>query len=247
MDQGEHADRGNQGNGDDYPDAGCSTRLTAIFTKHPTPGEVMTRLSPPLSPAAAARLAEAMLRDTVARCRGGRFRTVLVVTPPERAAWFAAEFAELGAPALQDGAELGERLARFTGGVFARTEAATLVVVGSDQPLVPAARIEEAHRALEAGAGCVLGPDRGGGYYLIGLARPAPELFTAVAMSSAGMCAATAELACAHGLTVVLLPEHGDVDVPADLERLRAELERPEHARLAPHTRAVLAELDLAT
>jgi rSAM/selenodomain-associated transferase 1 len=227
-------------------DGDGATRLTAIFTKHPTPGEVKTRLSPPLSAAEAARLAEAMLRDTVARCRAGRFRTRLVVTPPESAAWFAREFPELGAPALQAGADLGERLARFTSDVLERGEAATLVVVGSDQPLVPLARIEEAHRALELGAGCVLGPDRGGGYYLIGLARPAPELFTRVAMSSAGMCAATAELARARGLDVVLLAAHGDVDVPDDLARLREELAQPELAQLAPCTRAAVAELDRA-
>src|SRR5688572_28888675 len=116
-------------------------RLTAIFTKHPTPGAVKTRLVPPLSPDEAARLAEAMLRDTVARCRAGDFVMRLVVTPPESAGWFERELPGVDF-ALQEGPDLGARLASFTAGVFARGEAATLVVVGSDQPLVPLARIE---------------------------------------------------------------------------------------------------------
>lgn len=202
-----------------------------------------TRLVPPLTPAGAAALAEAMLRDTVAKLRASAaFETVLVYDPPSAAEWFAREFAVVRVRRAQRGAELGARLAEFVAGVFAAREARTLVVVGSDQPLVPLARVLEAHAALAAGAGCVLGPDPGGGYYLVGLARSVPELFTRVSMSSDGMCAATAALARARGLAVTLLAEHDDVDVPADLARLRQELAAlpPE---VAPHTRRALAAL----
>jgi hypothetical protein len=225
-----------------------ASRLTALFTKRPAPGKVKTRLSPPLAPQEAAKLAEAMLRDAVVRCLAGEFRSVLVFAPPEEALWFRSAFPELSDQRPQRGADLGERLANLVTSVFARAEARTLVVTGSDQPLVPLARLHEAHRALEEGAGCVLGPDPGGGYYLIGLARSVPELFTAVPMSSAGTCAATEELARARGLAVVRLSEDLDVDVPTDLARLCAELDRPT-ARSGPdfarHTRAALAELAL--
>lgn len=227
-----------------------ASRLTALFTKHPTPGEVKTRLCPPLTPAQAARLAEAMLRDTVERCLAGEFRTLLAFAPAESAAWFRAEFPELEEQRAQVGPGLGERLALCVAECFARREARTLVVIGSDQPLVPLARLHEAHRALEHGAGCVLGPDPGGGYYLIGLARSVPELFTEVPMSSAGMCAATAALARERGLSVERLAEHPDVDTPADLEHLCAELgpgRRPgeRDQRFVSHTRSVLADLSL--
>jgi rSAM/selenodomain-associated transferase 1 len=225
-----------------------TSRLTALFTKRPTPGEAKTRLCPPLTPAEAGRLAEAMLRDTVERCLAGEFRTVLAFAPPEASAWFRGTFPELEDQRAQLGADLGERLARFVADSFARGEARSLVVIGSDQPLVPLTRIEEAHRALERGAGCVLGPDPGGGYYLIGLARSVPELFTAVPMSSRGMCDATEALAREHGLAVERLAEHGDVDTPADLERLCAAL-ADQHATgdmpFLRHTRRALAELAL--
>jgi rSAM/selenodomain-associated transferase 1 len=227
-----------------------ASRLTALFTKRPAPGEVKTRLCPPLTPVQAARLAEAMLRDTVERCLVGEFRTVLAFAPAGAGAWFRAQFPALEEQRAQVGSGLGERLALFVAESFARQEARTLVVIGSDQPLVPLARLHEAHRALEHGADCVLGPDAGGGYYLIGLTQSLPELFTEVRMSNAGMCAATEALAREHGLVVERLAEHGDVDTPADLERLCAELaprRRPgeQDHRFVSHTRRVLAELAL--
>lgn len=221
-----------------------ASRLTALFTKHPTPGQVKTRLCPPLTPDQAARLAEAMLRDTVARCCAGAFRTALVFAPAERAPWFRRTFPELSDQRPQNGADLGERLARFAEEVFGGGQARSLVVVGSDQPLVPVARLDEAHQALEDGADCVLGPDHGGGYYLIGLARSVPALFTSVVMSSTGMCAATEAQARARGLRIVRLPPHGDVDVPADLVHLRSELEvRSSGEDFLAHTRHALADL----
>jgi rSAM/selenodomain-associated transferase 1 len=225
-----------------------ASRLTVLFTKHPTPGNVKTRLCPPLTPAQAARLAEAMLRDTVEKCLAGEFRTVLAFAPAEAAGWFREHVPELADQRQQIGRALGERLAHFVTDSFARREARTLVVIGSDQPLVPLARIHEAHRALEAGAGCVLGPDLGGGYYLIGLARSVPELFTAVPMSTRGMCVATEALARSHGLTVVRLAEHLDVDTPADLARLCASLGEPREDAgelFLRRTRRALTELSL--
>lgn len=224
------------------------SRLTALFSKQPTPGAVKTRLCPPLAPGQAARLAEAMLRDSVARSLAGEFRSALVFAPAAAAPWFRSAFPELPDQRAQLGLDLGQRLARFVADAFAAREARSLVVIGSDQPTVPLTRLHEAHGLLEDGADCVLGPDPGGGYYLIGLARSVPELFSGVRMSSAGMCAATEALARARGLRVARLAEHADVDTPADLERLCAELGSvagscAEHACL--HTRRALTELCL--
>jgi hypothetical protein len=212
-------------------DASVQDRLTGLFTKRPEPGRVKTRLEPRLGPGGAARLAEAMLRDAAERCQGTRlFRTALVFAPPGDGPWFRKELAGLPDQRPQRGPDLGSRLAAFFADAFAAGEARSVVAIGSDQPLVSSARIAAAHAALEAGAGCVLGPDAGGGYYLVGLARSLPELFTAVPMSSAGTCAATARLARERGLALELLPVELDVDTPDDLERLRRAL-AAEYAR----------------
>lgn len=220
-------------------------RLTAIFTKRPEPGRVKTRLCPPLEPAQAAELAEAMLRDTVARCRAGAFRTALVFAPAEAAGWFRACFPELADQRPQVGEGLGARLAHFVEDSFRRGEARTVVVIGSDQPLVPPSCLEAAHRALEEGADCVLGPDLGGGYYLVGLTRSVPRLFTDVTMSSADMCRATEALARSIGLEVARLEPHPDVDLPSDLARLRGALDEmpPGGEDHLEHTRRALSAL----
>jgi len=215
-------------------------RLTALFTKRPEPGRVKTRLLACLSPQEAAALAEAMLADGVERARAGPFRNVLVVAPEEAVEWARGRFPGL-AVEPQVGPDLGARLAHFAARAFAELGARTLVLTGSDQPLVPLERLVEAHAALEAGADVVLGPDGGGGYYLIGLRAPRAELFTAVTMSSAGMAQATAELVQARGLALAWLAAHDDVDTPADLARLTAGLAAEPHR--ARHTRAYLVEL----
>ena len=220
-------------------------RLTAIFSKCPRPGEVKTRLTPPWAPEAAAELAEAMLRDTVERCRGlGAFRTVLFFAPLAERGWFESAFPGVELVS-QEGADLGERLAGGFARALARPGVDSVVAVGSDQPTLTPRTIEEAHGALEDGADVVLAPDAGGGYVLIGLRAPCARLFTGVRMSSDGMCAATVGLARELGLSVHLLPPGRDVDVAADVEALARELgASPEFSPHAPdyprHTAAWL-------
>jgi hypothetical protein len=213
-------------------------------------GLVKTRLCPPLGPGEAALLAEGMLRDVVERCLACQdFRTALFHHPAEDRPWFAASFPAVSDLRPQQGSGLAERLANAFDEVLNGRDVETLVVIGSDQPLVGTARVVEAHRALEDGADLVLGPDLGGGYYLIGLRASCPALFTEVGMSSPGMCAATVELAEGLGLTVRRLEVGYDVDVKADLKRLRKDLDRwrtngGADARDFPvHTAAVLQEL----
>jgi len=217
-----------------------NARLSTLFAKLPRAGEVKTRLCPPLTGLEAAALAEAMLADGLARCRASQaFRTQLAVHPPASEPWFRARFPELEDVVAQQGAGLGERLAAHFERVLARAEFTSAVVIGSDAPEVPLARVLEAHAELERGADLVLGPDAGGGYYLVGLRQPCAALFTEVAMSEPGMYTRTLALARAKGLALVELAPGFDVDTPADLERLRA------NASGLPAVRAWFARYDL--
>jgi len=65
----------------------------------------------------------------------------------------------------------------------------------------------------------VLGPASDGGYYLIGLNRPIPEVFIGVPWSTGGVCRLTQQIATNAGLSVTLLDVLDDIDVPGDLER----------------------------
>ncbi len=228
-------------------------RLTALFTKRPVSGEVKTRLSPLLGASEAARLAEAMLLDVSERLsRSAWFQTVLLFAPADAGGWFREAVPWLLDQRPQRGAGLAERLDDFfsdalpDGTEGEASAVQTAVVVGSDQPWLSAERVLDAHRRLEAGADLVLGPDLGGGYDLIGLRRPEPRLFRQVTMSTGDMCEATRRLAGELGLATELLEPTYDIDVPADLERLAADLASRSASALVPQrTRAVLSEFGL--
>jgi len=203
-------------------------RLTGILAKRPAAGRVKTRLVPPLSAEEAAALAQAMLDDAVARGRApaAASRPRLFYAPAEDEAWFRARYGAEIELAPQRGADLGERLAAFFEDALAEPGVRTAVALGADAPDVPARRIAEAHAALERGADVAVGPDAGGGYYLLGLRVPQPFLVQDVPMSTPSMCAETVALARARGLRVALLAPGLDVDVAEDLERLSAALGR---------------------
>ena len=113
-----------------------------------------------------------------------------------------------------------------------------VVLVDSDSPTLPGQILEDACQALDQ-HDVTLGPTSDGGYYLIGMHRFHAQLFEGITWSTPRVYAQT--LAQATGLRVLELPEWFDVDVPADLERLRIDLERlPEH--MAPRTRRALVQ-----
>ena len=203
--------------------------LLLIFGRAPIPGEVKTRLCPPLSSEGAAELYEAFLTDVCASA--GRLETTLGCAPrlalagnPE-----AGFGPRMGVPLVaQRGADLGERMEEAFGKGFAEGFG-PIVLRNSDSPDLPDARVEEAF-ALLTGGTCdlVLGPDLGGGYYLVGLLRPEPSLFRELPLGDheegASVFRRTLEHAISLGMRVSVLPPAADVDVPADLEALQARL-----------------------
>jgi glycosyltransferase A (GT-A) superfamily protein (DUF2064 family) len=66
----------------------------------------------------------------------------------------------------------------------------------------------------------VLGPALDGGYYRIGLTRPAPELFRGIGWSTPGVLAQTEARARSLGLAVSRLGPLRDVDTAADARAL---------------------------
>ncbi|HJQ83722.1 MAG TPA: TIGR04282 family arsenosugar biosynthesis glycosyltransferase [Candidatus Binatia bacterium] len=207
------------------------------MARYPAPGAVKTRLARTLGPEAACALHRAFLLDLADRLRGVQYPVTWAFHPPE------ADFARLVPGSrcrAQAGADLGERMANAIAAEFAEG-AGAVVVIGVDAPHLALDTLVEAAGALAGGADVVLGPARDGGYYLIGLAAPAPELFAGIVWGGADVLAATRASALAAGLAVHLLPADFDVDVAADLEDLRGLIARGEVA--LPRTAAFLAGL----
>src|SRR5205823_3468783 len=137
--------------------------------------------------------------------------------------------------------DLGERLAlAFAVGC---QDGASVVIVGSDTPDLPPARIGAAFAALESDdVDVVLGPAVDGGYYLVGARRLYGCLFDRIPWSTGDVLQETLQRAASASLKVHLLPLWEDVDTPADLERLRQRLS-VSAPRTAPVTARLMAEI----
>ncbi|HEV2146923.1 MAG TPA: TIGR04282 family arsenosugar biosynthesis glycosyltransferase, partial [Longimicrobiaceae bacterium] len=124
----------------------------------------------------------------------------------------------LGEPAAylpQREGGLGERMR----GAFEEAFAAgyrRVVIVGSDLPGLSAGLLRRAFALLDAHE-AVLGPARDGGYYLLGLRRPVPELFEGIAWSTGEVFAATVARLRQARIEPALLETLADVDEVEDL------------------------------
>lgn len=118
-----------------------------------------------------------------------------------------------------------------------------VVMTGADLPTLPISIIVQAVAMLgNPDVDAVIGPSEDGGYYLIGLKSPCPELFDNMPWSTPEVFGATVERAAAAGLSLKHLPVWYDVDDAASLARLRADLAIVKHD--APNTRRALAGMD---
>jgi rSAM/selenodomain-associated transferase 1 len=189
-------------------------RALIVFLKHPTPGRVKTRLAAALGEADAAGVYRALAEELMRRTRSERYRRLAFHAPgdsrSELEAWLPGEEWH-----PQQGRDLGERMSRAFDTAFA-SGAERVAIVGSDLPWLGEAQIASALAGLEADD-CVVGPSSDGGYYLLGLRRPAPALFRDVAWSTGSVLEATLARARELGLSVASLETRSDVDTLEDL------------------------------
>jgi uncharacterized protein len=192
--------------------AGGVRGQVVVIAKEPVPGRVKTRLTPPFSPAQAARLAEAALADTL---------TAAVQVPADRhvialdgtpGSWLPGGCDVIA----QRGHGLDQRIAAAFSDAYARL-AVPVVLIGMDTPQVTPELLESAIRPLAEGtADAAFGPADDGGFWLLGLRRPDPRLVLGVPMSAADTGAVQLARLLAAGLRVRQLPRCLDVDTAAD-------------------------------
>ena len=224
----------------------------AVMTKAPRAGMVKTRLVPPLTQDEAATLNGSFLRDIA-----DGISSAIGETATELAALGVGVYTPLGTEAdyenilpqeffliPQRGDHFGDRLIFAAEDLF-KVGFASVCLINSDSPTVPAERFSQAVKLLQLpGDRIVLGPCDDGGYYLIGLKSLHRELFERIEWSTERVLEQTRQRAAEIDVDVKLLPLGYDVDDRATLGRLCGELfgeTSPEG--LAPNTRKFLTEI----
>lgn len=190
----------------------------AVFARRPELGKVKTRLAAEIGPEAALAAYRDCLRAVSAQCariapQGGKRGLLVFGTPAGSVLDMAAYFPRWSGFLDQGEGDLGARMLR------AFKSVSPAVLIGTDSPDLPDAILEQAFADL-ASNDLVLGPAEDGGYTLIGMNRPFPQLFNDIPWSTPDVMRLTLERA--RDLKVSVLPKWYDIDTKADLERWKS-------------------------
>lgn len=190
-----------------------------IFARYPVAGKCKTRLIPKLG-AVGAALTHRRMTENIVRISsdcGNDISVTVCFTGASKAkfrAWLGTDLNYRKQPR----GDLGARLRKaFATAFHAGSE--RVVVVGSDVPGITSAILSQALSSLK-NHDVALGPTNDGGYYLIGMNRPHPELFRGMDWGEENVCNQTRDAIATLKLKSSELTTLNDVDRPEDLESL---------------------------
>lgn len=191
-----------------------------VFVKAPRPGTVKTRLAQSVGAESACQIYRELV-GRVMREAGSLPAGELRFSPADGlveieewmpAGWRARPQAE---------GDLGQRMAEAFATAF-REGVTRAVLIGSDCPQITRDDVRAAASAL-ADHDAVFGPADDGGYWLVALRHPVPELFENIRWSTESALDDTLAAARRLGLKMRLLRMLSDVDTEADWLRLAGD------------------------
>lgn len=184
-----------------------------IMAKAPARDSVKTRLRGRLSDGDRLRLYTRLLNMTVERLRSvPGVESFISYWPPSSRGYFG-RFG-LGCFPQPEG-DLGLKMHVVLSEVLSRGFGKA-AVVGVDIPGLDARVVKRALGLLDH-SDVVFGPAEDGGYYLVGMKKPAPGLFEGIEWSSEDTLGKSLGRASAMGLRVALAEGLGDIDTVEDL------------------------------
>ena len=195
-----------------------------IIAKYPQPGLVKTRMVPSLTDDQAAKLHRLCLQSVCERVSANKnTKPILVFTPDDQLEsfqHFVSDHVDDYWP--QGGGDLGERLIRAINQAFSQN-AERVILLGADSPTLP---IEIMHQTIEklTHHEVVIGPCDDGGYYLLAMTRPQPELFRDIDWGSNKVADQTKERAAHVAIDLYELASWYDIDRYDDLVRAQGDL-----------------------
>jgi uncharacterized protein len=202
----------------EYPAA-----VIMVFCKAPIPGQVKTRLIPPLSGEQAAQLHCELTEKTLQTATQNHLCEVQLWCAPTTGHPFFTLLAQAYTVGrfVQQGTDLGARMHDAFSQALARFDCA--IIIGCDCPSLTGDDLGEALSQLGQGKQCVLAPAEDGGYVLIGLKQPQPALFENIPWGTDKVLELTRARLKALNLGHYELNTQWDLDTVDDLGRYRGK------------------------
>ncbi|WP_409523193.1 TIGR04282 family arsenosugar biosynthesis glycosyltransferase [Nitrincola sp. MINF-07-Sa-05] len=206
----------------------------AIFAKAPVPGQCKTRLMPLMSAEAAAGVHQQLVLRTLNTALESQLSPVQLWCAGDRDHPFLIEISRrFGVERFQQqGSDLGERIIHLF-----NTHQTPLLLIGSDCPVLTPELLQRCAAELKTHDAVFL-PAEDGGYALVGLNQPQPELFRGVEWGSGRVMTQTREHLQRLQLSWSELEQVWDVDRPEDYQRARQMLESFPVLALVPRIKA---------
>jgi uncharacterized protein len=201
-----------------------------VMAKAPRAGEVKTRLEPLLGPEGCARLQRLLLARAARWAADVAPGAAFVAFTPKDGLAAVGDLVPAGTDLfLQEGADLGERLAAATARVLAMHDG-PLLTVGTDLATLEPRHAAAALDDLADGIDVTFGPAFDGGYYLIGMREPHPEVFALPSEAWGGprVLQLSLQAAAEAGLSLGMLRGERDLDTPADARAALADPRFPD-------------------
>jgi len=216
-----------------------------VFCREPIARQAKTRLIGAITPAAAAALSDAFIRDALRKAVLVRpSRIVIAASAPDgadRSKYFRRLARRFEADLIDQGSgSLGQRMARSLD-PFASSGA---LLIGTDTPSLPTALLASSLEALRQNR-VVIAPSLDGGYYAVGVRGAMPPIFTGIRWGSGIVFATTIKRLDRAAIPYALGPAWYDVDRWADVLLLAAHLRMLARTDSSPcpTTESVLARL----
>ena len=212
-----------------------------VFGRYPVPGRTKTRLIPALGPAGAADLQRQLTEKIVATAEAFALQRGVNVevcfeggSEQKMRRWLGPDLSL----SRQAPGDLGTRIYTAFLAAFQRG-CSRAVLIGTDIPELRADHLRQAFDALSEND-LVIGPSRDGGYWLIGLNRPA-RLFEGIKWGTKAVLDQTLALANGQGLSVKELDYLTDIDTEEELKELL-----PDWTEKGPYVSVIIPALNEA-
>lgn len=200
-----------------YPDA-----VLMIFCKAPVIGQVKTRLTTVLTAREAMQVHIKLSVNILELTTQNNICPVqLWCTPLTDHPFFLASVQTFNVTLeQQQGNDLGERMNQAFLSAFKTYSHA--LIIGCDCPSLTEQDLKDALNALNQENNCVLAPAEDGGYVLIGLNQPHPELFKNISWGTKQVLEQTRIRIKQYNFRHRELKKQWDVDTPEDMQRYHA-------------------------